>query len=109
MFVRLRVKPSPLMRPLLARVLVLSVVAAAIAACETRPVSPTANVPALTSVTKVDGKGVPNGRSDSAAPFWQSPEPIVSKDPEYGISGTKPIRTGPVSSRGHILFLNALL
>jgi len=33
---------------------------------------------------------------------------MIASDPEYGKSSDKPIRTGPVFSRGHILFLNAL-
>lgn len=78
-----------------------------LAACQSQPPSPPQGEPIL-SLTTREGRGVPNGRSDSRAPYWQSTELQLTTDPEYGRSSAKPIRTGSAFSRGHILFLNAL-
>jgi hypothetical protein len=65
-------------------------------------------LPKIESNTVVDGKGIPNGRSDSIAPFM-SEAMQQSTDPSYGYTPSNPIRVGPrTSAKSHILFLNAL-
>ncbi len=56
------------------------------------------------------GKGVPNGRSDSAAPFLKDVIRIATET-SYGYSEKNPIKTGPFSPSKrnlHLLYLNAL-
>jgi hypothetical protein len=59
-------------------------------------------------LTTQDGKGVPNGRSDSEMPFIQASMPL-STDSHYGYTVENPIKVGPrTAARVHILYLNSL-
>lgn len=70
--------------------------------------APSQDLPKIESNTAVAGKGVPNGRSDSPAPFMREAMQ-QSADPNYGYSQENPIRVGPrTRTRSHVLFLNAL-
>lgn len=82
---------------------------AALVGCQTPPAAPPSEPPPriLSSLIR-DGKGVPNGRSDSSAPYLQAVALRVSSDPRYGRSAASPIHTGPASRYGHLLYLNAL-
>ena len=71
--------------------------------------------PQILSLTKVDGKGVPNGRSDSEAPFATLAG--VSNDPSYGYTEANPVFVGngqPMGGmpgegpRNERMYLNAL-
>lgn len=71
--------------------------------------------PQILSLTKVGGKGVPNGRSDSEAPF--STLTGVSSDPSYGYTEAHPIFVGNGQAMGGMpgegprnesMYLNAL-
>ena len=89
-----------------------------LSACGTVPVSgppQSQTAPKILSVTKRDGLGVPNGRSDSAAPF--TPLSGVSSNPAYGYTAAQAIKVGngqPMGgppgqgSRNEAMFLNAL-
>jgi hypothetical protein len=61
----------------------------------------------LSSQTK-QGKGWPNGRSDSSEPFLTQSRLATSSDASYGYTKENPIRTGSIASRQHILLLNSL-
>lgn len=61
----------------------------------------------LSSGTK-DGRGIPNGRSDSDGPYFRTFALEKSQDPEYGRSAEKPIKTAPRNVNGHIWLLNSL-
>lgn len=78
-------------------------------ACQTANVPPPPEpLPKLISSLKRDGKGVPNGRSDSLAPFLRPPHFEPATDVRYGFFQASPVLAGPFSSRNHLLFLNAL-
>ena len=71
--------------------------------------------PQILSLTKVDGKGVPNGRSDSATAFTTLSG--VSSDPSYGYTEANPVLVGngqPMGGppgegpRNEYMYLNAL-
>jgi hypothetical protein len=81
-----------------------------LAACQTtQPVKVASkSEPEIVSSSRVNGKGIPNGRSDSFAPYMQTTKIQLSGDPGYGYSFDKPIRTGPASLRLHLLYLNSL-
>lgn len=93
-----------------ARFSLLFVVAIFLAACQTNPASsgPGKAEPAIQSSLRANGKGVPNGRTDSAAPYLRTTKMEVASDPEYGFSENKPVRTGPAPLRLHLLYLNSL-
>ena len=81
-----------------------------LAACQSPPISSalTGEPPQVLSVVKRDGKGLPNGRSDSVEPFIQEIM-VSSTDSQYGYTREKPIKTGPRSSaKIHIRYLNSL-
>jgi hypothetical protein len=88
-------------------VLTLSVL---LTACQAPPAPSTAppTAPEILARSTKAGKGVPNGRSDTQAPYLRMPL-LISQDPGYGFSKEKPIKVGPRSRTNlHILFLNAL-
>ena len=89
-------------------IFLLASTAITLVACQTAPSPVSSQIPPITSSQTKDGKGIPNGRSDTSAPYWQHTEIKIASDPEYGRTSTKPLRTGPILSRRHILFLNAL-
>lgn len=92
------------MNPLLLRAPLFLLAAGLLAACQTAPPTPE---PKILSSTRSEGKGVPNGRSDSAAPYLRIKlQPAT--DPQYGYSPGKPIRTAPRAAGLHIAYLNAL-
>jgi hypothetical protein len=70
--------------------------------------APAGQTPELLGSTRVGGKGIPNGRSDSTAPYLKGVRLAAASDPEYGRTPQKPIFTGPLGGRTHILFLNSL-
>jgi hypothetical protein len=81
-----------------------------LAACQT---TPTNNVtsnsdPKIISSLRSNGKGTPNGRTDSALPYLRMTNLALSSDPAYGYTPDKPIKTGPVALRFHLLYLNSL-
>jgi hypothetical protein len=84
--------------------------AALLAGCETtQPTAATGKAePKILSVTRQNGKGIPNGRSDSAAPYLRVIKLQTATDPGYGYSAANPIKTGPYDNRLHLLYLNSL-
>jgi hypothetical protein len=81
-----------------------------LAACQaTQPQNATGNSePKIISSLRSNGKGTPNGRTDSALPYLRMTKLALSSDPSYGYTPDKPVKTGPVASRFHLLYLNSL-
>ena len=83
---------------------------ALITACQAppAPTPPPQAAPEILAKSTKAGKGVPNGRSDTQAPYFRTPL-LTSQDPDYGFTKEKPIKVGPRLRTGvHILLLNAL-
>lgn len=82
----------------------------ALSACQTTQPSkaPSNPEPKILTSLRSNGKGVPNGRTDSSAPYLRITKLALANDPEYGYSYDKPIRTGPISLKFHLLYLNSL-
>lgn len=89
---------------------ILALTATILAGCQTTQPGPGASnpEPKILSVTRVGGKGIPNGRSDSAAPYFRTLKLPIATDPGYGYSAAKPIKTGPRDKSFHHLYLNSL-
>jgi len=85
------------------------VLVAALAACSTPVPSGQLQSKILSSQTK-NGKGVPNGRSDSVEPFATLTQ--VADDPTYGFTTENPIKVGSANlregPRNEKRYLNAL-
>jgi len=88
----------------------LCAIAINLVACQTTQPSKVtgSSEPQIVSSTRSNGKGIPNGRTDSAAPYLRMTTLEPASDPEYGYSPEKPIKTGPVALRFHLLYLNSL-
>lgn len=86
----------------------LIVATAILGGCQTTPPDTGQPEPKILSVTKSQGRGIPNGRSDSAAPFLRKGQLPPAGTPQYGYSQHQPIKTKAAGQYGHILFLNAL-
>lgn len=88
----------------------LALTATILAGCQTTQPGPGASnpEPRILSVTRVGGKGIPNGRSDSTAPYLRVIKLQTATDPGYGYSAANAIRTGPYDTRLHLLYLNSL-
>jgi hypothetical protein len=85
--------------------------AALLAGCQTtQPTAATGKAePEIISVTRQNGKGIPNGRSDSTAPYLRIIKLQTATDPGYGYTAAKPIKTGSrADTRLHLLYLNSL-
>lgn len=89
---------------------ILALTAANLAGCQTTQPGPGASnpEPKIVSVTRVGGKGIPNGRSDSTAPYLRVIKLQTATDPGYGYSAANAIRTGPYGTRLHLMYLNSL-
>lgn len=98
------------MNALASRHSILALAAIALAGCQTTQPSLAAGAaePVIVSSLRSQGKGVPNGRSDSAAPYLRIRKLPIATDPGYGYSAAKPIKTGPRDARLHLLYLNSL-
>lgn len=89
-----------------ARAIPLLAAIALLGGCATSPTG--LGDPEIETRTVVDGRGIPNGRSDDDAP-WFAGQPIpVSADPGFGYSADKAIRVGPSGSGDHVRYLNSL-
>jgi hypothetical protein len=89
---------------------ILALAGALLAGCQTTQPGVSASNPEakILSVTRQNGKGIPNGRSDSTAPYLRVIKLPTATDPGYGYSADKAIRTGPYDNRLHLLYLNSL-
>ncbi|AYQ26818.1 MULTISPECIES: hypothetical protein [unclassified Polaromonas] len=98
------------MNALMSRLYLAALSAALVAGCQTtQPTAATGKAePEIISVTRQGGKGIPNGRSDSTAPYLRVIKLQTATDPGYGYSAANPIRTGPYDNRLHLLYLNSL-
>lgn len=96
------------MNALISRLFLLALATALLAGCQTTQPSAGNPEPVIVSSLRSGGKGVPNGRSDSTAPYLRTLKLPVATDPGYGYSAAKPIRTGPYDTRLHLLYLNSL-
>lgn len=76
--------------------------------CESRRLD-VRTAPEILGVARVDGKGVPNGRSDTSDGYI--PLFRVATDPSYGLTAENPVRLGGVVREGpsrEKAYLNAL-
>jgi hypothetical protein len=93
------------MNALASRLFILNLSTALLAGCQTTQPGPSASnpEPKIVSALRSGGKGIPNGRSDSTAPYFRTLKLPVATDPGYGYgySATKPIQTGPRDKRNH--------
>lgn len=98
------------MNTLASRLSILALTAALLAGCQTtQPGAGASNAePKIVSSLRSGGKGIPNGRSDSTAPYFRIIKLPVSTDPSYGYSAAKPIKTGPRDESFHHLYLNSM-
>jgi hypothetical protein len=85
-----------------------AIILSACQAIQTKSGASNRSEPEIRSSTYSGGKGVPNGRTDSALPYLRAVKLEVASDPEYGYSPERPIKTGPAASRLHLLYLNSL-
>lgn len=98
------------MNAFVSRIVILTIPALFLSACQ--PTLPSTLVtkpePKILSFQRSKGKGIPNGRSDSTAPFLRGVNWQQANDPEYGYSQEKPIRMGKLPARSNIYYLNTL-
>lgn len=92
---------------LVAAAFAIASVSAAFAAEFEPPAQP---LPHIASITKKNGKGIPNGSSDSAEPFFELEQ--LGTDPTYGYTPENPIKVGSEDLRKgssrEKFYLNAL-
>ncbi|MEZ5460525.1 hypothetical protein [Dokdonella sp.] len=79
---------------------------------ETRPLSiqsgVPASLPAIVSAQTRDGRGIPNGRSDSDEPYLRLQMPVATA-PDFGLTEHNPVKVGPFDeTMPHLLYLNSL-
>lgn len=98
------------MNAFISGIVILTTAALFLSACQTTQPSTCASKPEAKILSSLisKGKGIPNGRSDSTAPFLRGVNFQPANDPEYGYSQEKPIRIGKLPARSHIFYLNTL-
>lgn len=96
------------MKKYIALGLVVSALISGCASNEPAAGSASQRAPAIIASSSKDGKGIPNGRSDSDAAYFRKSLLGRSQDPEYGKKPENPIKTAPRHANGHIWFLNSL-